>query len=143
MWAIDGANLRAQPIQVCARTRAISELKFSPDGRKLIAGNHESEVDVFTVPDFKKVGCLKGNSSYISHADWSRDGNYLRTTAGSGELLFWDMNSCTQVTQSSSLKDCEWATNHCIFGWPVQGIWPEACPLAIAVLSNASLSTRS
>lgn len=123
VYVMEGAGT---PRPIANRTRQISEIKFSPDGRKLIVGNHESEVDVFSVPDFQKIGCLRGNSASITHADWSKDSAFVRTTAASGELLFWDLNTCTQVTRTSDLKDVEWATNHCIFGWPVQGIWPEA-----------------
>lgn len=39
------------------------------------------------------------------------------------ELMFISTEGKTQVSASST-KDVEWASFTCIFGWPVQGIWP-------------------
>lgn len=39
------------------------------------------------------------------------------------ELMFISVDSKAQVSASST-KSIEWASMTCIFGWPVQGIWP-------------------
>jgi WD40 repeat protein len=64
------------------------------------------------------------HSSYIKHFDFTKDGNYLHSTSGDYELLFWDSNTGKQVTSGATLtRDYEWATWNVTLGWPVQGIW--------------------
>lgn len=64
------------------------------------------------------------HSSYIKHFDYTKDGNYLHSTSGDYELLFWDTNTGKQVTSGATLtRDYEWATWNVTLGWPVQGIW--------------------
>jgi WD40 repeat protein len=43
------------------------------------------------------------HSSYIKHFDFTRDGNYLHSTSGDYELLFWDSNTGKQVTGGATL----------------------------------------
>jgi microtubule-associated protein-like 6 len=41
-------------------------------------------------------------------------------------LLYHSIDSGSQITNISSLRDVDWNTWTCVLGWPVQGIWP-AC----------------
>lgn len=67
------------------------------------------------------------HTSYIKHFDFSKDGNYLHSTSGDYELLFWDVNTGKQVTSGATMtRDEDWATWNVTLGWPVQGIW-EVC----------------
>jgi WD40 repeat protein len=84
-------------------------------------------------------GICKGHSSYITHLDFSEDSNWLQTTCGAYELLFWDVRSPTpgqpyikskpakirQQTNATAMRDVDWHTWTCTLGWPVQGIWPK------------------
>ena len=84
-------------------------------------------------------GICKGHSSYITHLDFSQDSNWLQTTCGAYELLFWDVRSpckggaytkpkpqrIRQQTNATAMRDVDWATWTCTLGWPVQGIWPK------------------
>lgn len=66
------------------------------------------------------------HSSYIKHFDFSRDGNYLHSTSGDYELLFWDVNTGKQVTGgATATRNEDWATWNVTLGWPVQGIWEQ------------------
>jgi WD40 repeat protein len=67
---------------------------------------------------------MKKHSSYITHLDFSCDSNYLHSTCGAYELLFWDTNTGRQLTSGATMLRNEkfntWTTT---LGWPVQGIW--------------------
>lgn len=70
----------------------ISDLKFSPDGSVLAVGSHDNAIYCYRIPSFsKKTRPLNKHSSYITHLDFSEDGQYLHSTCGAYELLFWDL----------------------------------------------------
>lgn len=105
----------------------ISDIKFSPDGKLLAIGAHDTNVHVYDVDkNFKLKFEFKKHNSYITHLDFSKDSKFLQSNCGAYELLFSDTASGKQVTSASSLKDTQWASRTCTLGWPVQGIWPEA-----------------
>lgn len=81
-------------------------------------------VDVYDVPaGMKLIATCKGHSSFISHLDWSSCSSFIQTNSGDYELLYWDARNGKQITSASSMKDTQWATQCCILGWGVQGIW--------------------
>jgi WD40 repeat protein len=45
---------------------------------------------------------LKGHTSYITQLDWSKDGNYIQSVCGAYELLFWNVNSLSQIASGAS-----------------------------------------
>ena len=107
------------------RKEELSDIKFSPEGGKLAVGSHDNFIDIYNTSDFKQIAVCKGHSSYITHFDWSVDGNYLHSNCGAYELLFWDGNNGRQLTSGATmLKDEVWNTWTLVIGWPVQGIYP-------------------
>ncbi|CAG0917732.1 unnamed protein product [Notodromas monacha] len=108
-----------EPIQV---------VKFSPDGSLLALGSRDNFVYIYEVTEefskYSRIGRCSGHSSFISHLDWSEDGVNLQTTSGDYELLYWNASVCRQIPQSSQLRDVAWATQTCVLGSSVLGIWP-------------------
>ena len=74
------------------------------DGSRLAIGSRDNFVYIYTVNDdaseVTKVGKCSGHSSYITHIDWSKDGQYLRSNSGDYEVLFWNMEDCKQVNST-------------------------------------------
>jgi microtubule-associated protein-like 6 len=119
-------DLNTQVASFKHRKEAIGELKYSPDGCYLAVGSSDNFIDLYDVhKEYKKIGTCKGLSSFISHIDWSLDGKVLQSNDGAYEYLFWSMPDCKQISSSSSLRDTQWHTWTCTFGWPVQGIYPQ------------------
>jgi microtubule-associated protein-like 1/2 len=104
-------------------------IKYSPDGRYLMIGSHDNNLYLYKVSEdgrqYMRHGRCAGHSSYITHADWSKDSQFLQSNSGDYELLYWEAEGCRQVTQSSSLRDVEWDTQTCTLGFNVLGVWPE------------------
>lgn len=107
----------------------------SPDDAQMMqpAGLWSDFQAALDVPcfDFQK------HSSAITHFDVSVDGLYLQSNDLACELLFYDLVKQKQEVSATKmaeyhgrLDDSEdsatrrWLTQHCVFGWSVQGIWP-------------------
>ncbi len=121
---------------------SVTDVKFSPDGTKIAAGSNDDTICVYGC-EFAKSGAgagagagaghasacvlqpihrLRGHSSYITHLDWSRDAQLLRSTCGAYELLYWNVASGKQFVGST--VDVAFSTETCPLGFPVMGIWP-------------------
>ncbi|XP_039309492.1 echinoderm microtubule-associated protein-like 2 isoform X6 [Solenopsis invicta] len=118
----------AEPMQV---------VQFSPDGSLLALGSRDNYIYIYQVNEvatkYSRVGrCMPkrirrhgGHSSFITHLDWSVDGQYLRSNSGDYELLYWNPGVCRQIPQSSMLRNVDWATHTCVISFETIGIWPE------------------
>lgn len=110
-------------LQQCGK-EWIEDLKFSPDGKLLCVGGHDNKLQVFSIPDCKLIKRFGVSSSYITHIDWSLDSLSLRTNDGSYELLYYNALDGSQIKSGATqFRDEIWATQSCVLGWAVQGIW--------------------
>ena len=115
-----------------SQKNAIQIVKYSPNGDILavagIDGNNKGTVHIFlynTKKQYNLIKQLRGHTSRINHLDFSDDGEFIQSCSSSYELLYHSTETGKQITKSSTFSDTKWATWTCIFGWPVQGIWPE------------------
>lgn len=69
--------------------------EYSPDGKYLAAGSHDTNIYVYDVDgDYSLVGkCSKHNAS-LTCIDWSADSTYIRSVCNAYELLFFMIPSC-------------------------------------------------
>uniref|UniRef100_A0A2P2I0X4 Echinoderm microtubule-associated protein-like 2 n=1 Tax=Hirondellea gigas TaxID=1518452 RepID=A0A2P2I0X4_9CRUS len=104
-------------------------VRFSPDGSLLAVGSRDNSVYVYeTSDDFKQYtlrGVCTGHSSFIRSLDFSSDSSFIRTNSGDYELLYWRTEDCKQETDSSDLRDIEWASRTCLLCFSNFGVWPE------------------
>jgi len=104
----------------------ISDIKFSPNNDKVAIGSHDNAIYILELPSLNmpRRSKMKKHSSFITHLDWSVDGNFLHSTCGAYEILFWDANSYKQMTSgATALRDEKWNSWTTILGWPVQEIF--------------------
>jgi len=110
-------------------SKTVCSVKFSPNGKWLAVGTHGMVICILDAAHgYKCVAQLKAHNAAITHLDWSADSKYLQSVCRAYELLFHsvddkDPTHSAQVKDGSRLKDISWATQTCIFGWPVQGVF--------------------
>ncbi|KAF0689457.1 Aste57867_19092 [Aphanomyces stellatus] len=123
-------------------TESISVLKYSPDGKYMAVGAKDNCLHIFETESTKKLGKCEGHATFVSHIDWSIDGYLLQTNSVDGEILYWQVTptAVRQITDSLVMRDILWDQWSCVFGWPVQGIWPESSAAsdvaAVTLLDN-------
>jgi WD40 repeat protein len=104
-------------------TEAISQVKYSPDGSRLVTGSHDTTIDIYSChKEYKLLHRCHGHSSYITHIDWSADSSLFQSNCGAHEILVWDAKSGRQAKQNQ--RDTRWAEWTCTLGFPVMGIFP-------------------
>ncbi|KAF1333572.1 Microtubule-associated protein, partial [Globisporangium splendens] len=104
----------------------VSDVKFSPDNRVLAVASHDTKIYFYDVlKGFTKKQVFKKHSSYVTHIDFSSDGNYMQSTCDAYELLFSEVKTARHITGASTFRDERWHTMTSTLGWSVQGIWEE------------------
>ena len=140
-WVVlDSKTLNVLYTPKHTRFERVADIKFSPDSKFVAVANADNGIDIFSVPghgnkvnEFKQVAKFEGHSSFVTHIDWSMDSTKLRSNCGAHELLFWKMYKPTSETRlaphqeksTSRMRDEDWQTQSCIYGWSVRGIWPD------------------
>lgn len=76
--------------------------------------------------DFAPRAQFAKHNAYMTHFDFSADSRYIQSNCGAYELLFSDAATGAHITAAATMKNVDWATQTCVLGWPVQGIWPPA-----------------
>lgn len=105
------------------RNEVLHEIKYSPCGKYLAVGSNDNYVDVYLTDKYKRLNTCSGNSSFITHIDWSEDSKYLQTNSGDGARLIYELPGCKQFTKSDEIKEIKWKTFTGVLGSEVLGIW--------------------
>ena len=120
----------------------VGDIKFSPNMQWVACAYADNSIEVHEVPsdkngnsEFRQRAKFEGHSSSINHIDWDESSEKLQSCCGAHELLYWSLYKPSasggrrwaphQEKSASAMKDTKWATQTCIFGWHVRGLWPE------------------
>jgi len=122
------------------KNMGIDELRFNPKGDLLATGAHSEgkgghggiidiiKTDSPNASEWRLQSELVGHTSWVNHLDWDVTGNFIHSTDGNPELLYWDVSdkNAKKIERlpagKTSLQDTEWASWSLHVGWPVQGI---------------------
>ena len=112
-------------VRIKVSDAAISALAFNGDASKLAIGTKDNEIficDTSTLPETFDAEALTGHSSHITHLDFTKDGNEVRSNSQDYEILFWNENE--QITDVDEVLDKEWSSQNCTLSFETLGIWP-------------------
>jgi WD40 repeat protein len=127
--ALHNLNESSSQNVIGKRDNWIQALKFSPNGRTVAVATHGSVIVLCDVKDnFKPVKVLDTHNAAVTHLDWSADSKFLQSNCRAYELLFHEVDhenlkNSKHVPSASKLKDVQWATQTCTFGYGVQGVF--------------------
>lgn len=105
-------------------------MAYSPDHEMLAIGSHDNFIYLLQTQKkyklFKKK--MTGHSSFVTGLDWSQDSEWMRSTDGAHELLFWNpQDGKRNPSGASKTKAVVWCDHKAKRGWTVEGITPEGC----------------
>eukprot|EP00826_Nyctotherus_ovalis_P050598 TRINITY_DN6221_c0_g1_i3.p1 TRINITY_DN6221_c0_g1~~TRINITY_DN6221_c0_g1_i3.p1 ORF type:complete len:181 (+),score=51.90 TRINITY_DN6221_c0_g1_i3:260-802(+) len=101
-------------------------MAYSPDGKYLAVGTHQSTLVIYDTVNYAVKGFFKDFKGAVTGIDWTKDGHYIRTNSEIYELLYFNMETM-QLEQSGALdtRNEEWATQNTKVAWEVAGIYPK------------------
>ena len=67
----------------------LTDIKFSGDGKTMAISSMDTSTYIYNVEDFTSSRC-KGHGGGVLHIDFSADDQWLHTTCGDMEMLFWN-----------------------------------------------------
>ncbi|XP_071826188.1 uncharacterized protein [Apostichopus japonicus] len=115
-------------------------IKFSPDGKNLVAGDEAGTVHVFQIlksgKQLKLCHHCKGHQGSIKSFDWSSDGRFVRSSSLLGEYYVWNMESFQQETNLKSRRNLDWGSSQSLHGFHCKGLWGEGSSSVTAVDVN-------
>ncbi|OWZ14376.1 Microtubule-associated protein [Phytophthora megakarya] len=107
--------------------RPIRTMRFSGDGLTLAMGSSDNCIYSYHTEDWASKGKCRARDTgvVINTFDFSTTGEYIMANARNrGEMIFFESSSGVEVTRVATLKDVEWLSCSCPYGWSVQGAWP-------------------
>lgn len=121
-------KFRSMKTQRTNQTYSVSEVRFSPDNKKIALGGRggPSHVEVWEIDGTGKlldkgIQINVGFTNSLTHLDWSVDSLYMMATSEGYELKFISCFKSRDVSVNQ-VKDVHWATMSCVYGYNVQGI---------------------
>jgi microtubule-associated protein-like 6 len=102
----------------------IVDVRFSLNGETMAVASSDNNIYLYNTNDFASKGKCKKHTSSITHFDFSVDGDWIQSNCQASELLFFNANTGEHQTSATAMKDIQWASQTCVLGWGVQGIWP-------------------
>ncbi|KAG3112607.1 Echinoderm microtubule-associated protein-like 6 [Phytophthora idaei] len=117
--------------------RPIRTLRFSGDGLTLAVGSSDNCIYSYHTEDWASKGKCRARDAgvVINTFDFSTTGEHIMANARNrGEMVFFESSSGVEITRVATLKDVEWLSCSCPYGWGVQGAWParkiETCEIS-------------
>lgn len=104
----------------------VNDIKFSPDGQLLAVASSDSNIYLYRTENkktYRRHAVCRGHTEGVTHFDFSLNSQYIQSNGEDKAIIFWDIKG-NRINTPSSVRDVNWSSFTCIYGWPVQGIWP-------------------
>lgn len=106
--------------------KPITDIKFSPDDTIIAIASEDCNIYLYKTDDkrnYRRQAVCRGHKSAVTHIDFSANGKYIQSNAAEGDnsIQYWDTMG-NIIMSHVSMRDINWFTWTCTFGFPVQVI---------------------
>eukprot|EP00948_MAST-09A_sp_MAST-9A-sp1_P000557 g557.t1 len=101
-------------------------VQFSPNDAQIAFGTSTGLINIYDRDSrnkFKYRSMLKGHTGKILSLDWSVNGTFIQSCAGTSQLFFWLVGEAKRIVKAKTLKGTPWASQTCTYGWPTLRFW--------------------
>jgi microtubule-associated protein-like 6 len=102
----------------------IRDVKYSPDGTSFAVASMDQKIYLYETKNFVLRGKAEKHNASILFFDFSTDSQMIQSDSADHEHLNHNSNDGAHFGLPSQLKNVDWFTYTCLYGWPCQGIWP-------------------
>ena len=102
----------------------IRDVKFSPDGTSFAVASMDQKIYLYENNNFVLRARAEKHNASILFFDWSTDSQMVQSDSADFEHLNHNANDGAHFGLPSQLKNVDYETYTCVYGWPVQGIHP-------------------
>ena len=87
---------------------SIFSVSYSPDGKYVASGSHDSTVKIWEVETARCLKTLRGHTDGVQSVAYSPDGKYISSGASDGKVKFWEVESgrCIQTDENATGISC-------------------------------------
>jgi WD40 repeat protein/basic membrane lipoprotein Med (substrate-binding protein (PBP1-ABC) superfamily)/DNA-binding SARP family transcriptional activator/energy-coupling factor transporter ATP-binding protein EcfA2 len=82
---------------IAAHTSGIREIKFSPDGERLVSVGKDRDLKIWDTRSGEMLNSVQATNADITSVTYSPGGEYIATTDHDLTVKFWDSQTLTQV----------------------------------------------
>jgi WD40 repeat protein len=90
------------------KTRPISTLCYTPDGKKIIIGSFDKTVSVYDVGLNKETDVFNGHQSTVRGIAVSKDGKFAFSSSWDSTTKIWNLETRKEVAMLAGFSDGEW-----------------------------------
>ncbi|ETO08873.1 WD repeat-containing protein [Reticulomyxa filosa] len=97
-WINEFNAMIARYILTLQNSFFVRNVKFSPDGSKIILCSNET-VKILDIASERKIGALKGHLDIVNDAQFSPDGNMIVSCSNDKTIIIWNTSSRQKRTE--------------------------------------------
>ncbi|VDK55633.1 unnamed protein product [Anisakis simplex] len=116
-WIVYDTTNREALNTIAEPSKAISTLRFSPDGKSIAVATKESHFYLYAISEnfeyYIKSAEFSGFTPYITTMDWSTDSVLIRTNTSEFEQHIWNTTTGA-LAETSLIRAAEWSTSRCM-----------------------------